>query len=277
MSNGRKIFRFLKFIEDLRKFSSYLYDSSFDFITILKAFTTLSGCFYHLLDNLVWASNVGIMNRIISGELKWKTSKNFFSLLKTLIKLTTNILNFKECFYKEFHVENSENLFQETLKNRSRLRMISLNIFHTIIKLITLFFSLKIEPFYSLLHPVIVSLCGILYCVISIYKVYEKNKEFQYKMLKNYRRSSAQLVFNGRNNLRTQSYKEKSLNQNTPNVHLKRIKSFEYSLLERQPNQRLLEDEDYFEHYYIDFNKDYPIMPKNVLKEDTYYFHNIIT
>ena len=80
MSNGRKIFRFLKFVEDLKKFYSYLYDSSFDPITILKAFTTLSACFYHFLDNLVWASNVGMINRIISGELKWKTSKNFFSL-----------------------------------------------------------------------------------------------------------------------------------------------------------------------------------------------------
>ena len=75
MSNGRKIFSFLKFIEDLKKFINIIYDSSFDFQTVLKAFISLSGCFYHFLDNLVWASKMGMINKVFTGEINWKTSK----------------------------------------------------------------------------------------------------------------------------------------------------------------------------------------------------------
>jgi hypothetical protein len=261
MSNGRKIFGFLKFVEDFKKFYSYLFNSSFDIITILKAFTTLSSCFYHFLDNLVWASNVGMIDRIITGNLNWKTSKNFFSLLKTLIKIVTNFLNFKECMKNTWgdidHDKKDERFLNETLKNRSKLRMITLNIIQSLIKIVTLFYSLKYDPFYSFLHPIIVSLCGVVYCVISIFKLYYKNKEIQHKMLKNIRKSSENLF-----NTNAASISQNNLVLN----HFARLKSFECSLLERQPNQRLLYDENYFDSYYIDFNKDFPILKEKVLK-----------
>ena len=264
MSNGRKIFGFLKFVEDLKKFYSYLFDSSFDIITILKAFTTLSSCFYHFLDNLVWASNVGMIDRIITGNLNWKTSKNFFSLLKTLIKVVTNILNFKECmkntwdtFEKEIKNLNDEKILNDTLKNRSKLRMITLNIIQSIIKLITLFYSLKFEPFYSVLHPIIVSLCGVIYCVISIFKLYYKNKNMQHKMLRNLRKSTENLS----------NHYGSTISQNNFTLNrFKRLQSFECSLLERQPNQRIIYDKNYFANYYLDFNKDFPTITDYVIK-----------
>ena len=124
MANGRKIFRFLKFVEDLKKFISIISESSFDIKTVLKAFTCLSGCFYHFLDNLVWASNVGIINRVFTGEINWKTSKNFFSQIRTLIKLLTAMMEFKNCYFassvnneNEIKNENFEKIINETIKN----------------------------------------------------------------------------------------------------------------------------------------------------------------
>jgi len=55
-----------------------------------------------------------------------------------------------------------------------------------------------------------------------------------------------------------------------------KIKSFEFSLIERVPNLKLLHDEHYFDNYYIDFNKDFPIHPELVLKANNHDFQNII-
>ena len=55
------------------------------------------------------------------------------------------------------------------------------------------------------------------------------------------------------------------------NHDIKKVKSFELSLMDRQPNKNLL-DEDYFDNYYIDFNKDFPLFPELVLKGSNNYF-----
>ena len=269
MSNGRKIFRFMKFIEDLKKFYTYLYDSSFDPFTILKAFTTLFACFQHFLDNLVWASNVGMINRIITGELGWKTFKYFFNLLKTTIKLITNIIDFKFYYYNswinsenEIKNENYEKILNETFKNRSKLRQITIDIVHSLLKIITLIFSLKLEPLYSYLHPIIVALFGIVYCLLSLIKIFNKTDDDQKKIMRNFRGS-----FDGNstgNLLGHLNYQSKPSNLNP--ISRCRVSSlFELSLVERAPNHKLF-DENYFENYYIDFNKDFPLVPEMVLK-----------
>jgi hypothetical protein len=208
MSNGRKIFRFLKFVEDFKKFINLVYESSFDSKTVLKAFIALSGGFYHFLDNLVWASNVGMINRVFTGEINWKTSKNFFSIIRTLIKLFTAFMEFKNCYYSswikndnEIVNENYDKIINETIKNRSRLRMLTVDILQYLLKLTTLIYSSKIQPFYGLLHPIIVSFCGILFCCISIFKIYVKINEMQKKLLNDYKKSHDSLARYSTNNL----------------------------------------------------------------------------
>lgn len=201
MSNGRKIFRFLKFVEDLKKFINLTYDSSFDSKTVLKAFIALTGCFYHFLDNLVWASNMGMINRVFSGDINWKTSKNFFSIIRTLIKLYSAFMEFKNCYYNswikndsEIINENYEKIINETMKNRSKLRMLTVEIFELLLKMTTLMYSSKIQPFYSFLHPIIVSFCGILFFAISLFKIYLKIHEMQKKLLNDYKKSHESLA-----------------------------------------------------------------------------------
>lgn len=271
MSNGRKIFRFMKFIEDLKKFTSYLYDSSFNFYTVLKAFTTLFACFQHFLDNLVWASNVGMINPIITGELGWKTFKYFFNILKTSIKLVTNLINFKFYYYNswinnenEIKNENYEKLLNETFKNRSKLREITVDIVQSILKIITLIFSLKLEPIYSYLHPIIVSLCGIVYSVLSLIKIFIETDEDQKKIVKTFKGSFENNSTNNISGLNNLNCISKPANLN-PLSRCRRSSLFELSLVERAPNHKLF-DENYFDNYYIDFNKDFPLVPEMVLK-----------
>jgi hypothetical protein len=201
MSNGRKIFRFLKFVEDIKKFLQITYESSFDFENILKAFISLTGCFYHFLDNLVWASNVGMINRVFTGDINWKTSKNFFSVIRTTIKLFTTLIDFRYCYYtswikndNEIVNEKYDKIINETIKNRSKLRMLTVDIVQYIMKLLSLMYSMKIEPFFNLLHPIIVSLCGIIFCTLSIFKIYCKINKNQKQLIDNYKISKENLL-----------------------------------------------------------------------------------
>jgi hypothetical protein len=261
MSNGRKIFGFLKFIEDLKKFYSYLYESSFNTLGILKAFNCLASCFYHFLDSLVWASNVGIINQMFTGEIRWKTSKNFFSLIKTLIKFTTNLLDFKTCYYLSNLNENVkqddyENL-NKTIKSRSKLRMKFLGLVRSVLKIITQLYSLKFQPISSNLHPIVVALCGIIHCVLSLLKNYLKTYDNHIKLLQNTTKP----------NMKSEIIIRKGLTPSKSKAFMRRNSdSFELSLLERQPNKRILNDPEYFDDYYLDFNKDYALDPDKIIK-----------
>jgi hypothetical protein len=218
------------------------------------------------LDNLVWASNVGMINPIISGDLNWKTSKNFFSIIRTLIKLATSIIDFK-IFYvnSKLKNENTEDkeVLDETFKNRSKLRIITVDILHLLLKIIVSLNSLKLEPFYSFLHPITVSLCGIIACIISLFKIYYKTSETEKKLLKNFKDSQGIPYFS------SQDLKGLAQHSSLSNCCLK--STFELCLLERAPNSRLFE-ECYFKNYYIDFNKDFPTDPNKVLNANTNHF-----
>ena len=95
MSSGRKIFRLLKFLEDLKKLFIYFYKTP-DAVKILKGMILLSGFFYHIMDNLVWGVNVGILNEFLVGDIRYKMSKNFFSLIRNWIKLIMDCIKIKK-------------------------------------------------------------------------------------------------------------------------------------------------------------------------------------
>lgn len=96
--------------------------------------------FLHFLDSLVWASIVGIINQMFTGEIRWKTSKNYFSLIKTLIKLT-NMVDFKNCYFQskmfQYSMQEDDNNLDKTIKNRYKLRMKILGIVRSVLKITT--------------------------------------------------------------------------------------------------------------------------------------------
>ena len=56
-----------------------------------------------------------------------------------------------------------------------------------------LLYSSKIQVFYSIMHPIIISFFGVLVCGISIFKFYIKINEMQKKILNNYKKSDGLL------------------------------------------------------------------------------------
>ncbi len=242
MSSGRKIFRLLKFMEDLRKLCGYFYKTP-DAVQILKAFICLFGLIYHILDNIVWAANTGIIDEFLLGEIRWKMSKNFFSLIRNMIKLIMDVLKIRkyishdryneEEILTEFNKEISNvnrhshcNIIKQTLENRVKIRMKSIDIAHSSLRICMLSYNLKIEPFYSVSHPVYIAFFGVLHASISIYKQLSKNSDL-------------------RNSFSIYGFIEKGKNSG----------SLEKLLIDNRDEEELFSD-DYFDNYYIDFNKD---------------------
>lgn len=115
ISNGRKIFRFLKFIEDFKKIIKYFHSKDFNNKTIINMIISLFSMFYHILENLELLSNLGVLKRNITDELNWREGKNFFSLLKSVVKLVF-FLNELMNFMKEAK-EKDENQRKGSIKD----------------------------------------------------------------------------------------------------------------------------------------------------------------
>lgn len=107
MSNSRKVFRFLRFFvvlveaENLIRFSnkkSYL--KALILINLIYSFS------YYLLDNVVWAVSVGIINRTISKfNLKWKKSKDTCGIGRVITNLIISIIAARNSIIKERKVK----------------------------------------------------------------------------------------------------------------------------------------------------------------------------
>ena len=65
ISSGRKVFKFLKFIDEVKNISELVHDGKADkhgmWVKCLAIFARLCGFFYYLLDNVVWFSNMGMI------------------------------------------------------------------------------------------------------------------------------------------------------------------------------------------------------------------------
>jgi len=268
MSNGRKIFRFLKWIENLKEIYYHIIYNSPTLINLLKAFKSLSSFFYHLFDNILWASNLGLVSEYLIGDIKIKNIKNIFSLLRNILKIIADFIKFKHFYCLEKQNENKiemlnekynrdnkdifDNLLKDTFEIRKKLRAKQFDLIHSCLRVCMLLSSLRLEPFYSNLHPIFIGICGSIHSIIALYKTLqdpELNEEEKLKETKN---------------------KEKYENGNFKK--LKRASS-SLSMLVGQSdynnNPKLKENfysEDFFKDYYIDFNKDFPMDPKSVLK-----------
>ena len=246
MSNGRKIFRFLKWLEDIKTVYYYILYKDTSITNISKGLMSLSSFFYHIFDNFVWSNNVGIMGEYFVGEIKHKNLKNFFSLLRNLIKIVLDFYKFKSLYYinrqneeevseafdkrvENYQAEIYNKILTHTVEVRVKLRKKILDIVHSFLRISMLLYSLRAEPFYSNLHPIFIGFCGMTHSIISLYKVFQNLDK---------------------------------------NEQPERHKSTLHVLVdenERNIKQKMIFDEDFFENYYIDYNKDYHLDPKKII------------
>ena len=252
MSSGRKIFRLLKFLEDLKKLFIYFYKTP-DAVKILKGMILLSGFFYHIMDNLVWGVNVGILNEFLVGDIRYKMSKNFFSLIRNWIKLIMDCIKIKKYvsydkfneeeiiskFNKEmssFKINSNYNTIKQTLENRAKIRMKTLDIIHSSLRICMISYNLKLEPLYSISHPVYIALFGLSQVSISIFKHLVKISEY----------SNTYSIYG--------------------HFEINKSSSLEKLLIDTNLNEDQIFRPDYFDHYYIDFNKDYSEKSEKIIK-----------
>jgi hypothetical protein len=257
MSSGRKIFRFLKWIEDIKTIFYYIVYKDTSLRNIFKALMSLSSFFYHIFDNLVWSNNVGLIGEYFVGDIKLKNAKNLFSLLRNIIKIIMDFYKFKSLYYlnkkneeevsevfekrvENFQTEINNKVLKQTLEIRSKLRNKILDLFHSFLRINMLLYSLRLDPAYSQLHPIFIGLCGMLHSIISLYKIFVES-----------------------NNMPINNNKEK--------------KSTLHILIEENEfKKEKIFDKNYFDDYYLDFNKDFPVDPKNIISIRTVNLFNDI-
>jgi hypothetical protein len=252
MSAGRKILRFLNWFEDIKGMYYYIIYKNTSIRNIFKALMSLSSFFYHIFDNLVWTSSVGLISEYLIGDIKLKNTKNLFSLFRNLIKIIMDFYKFKSLYFinskneeevlevfdnkvENFKTEAHNRIVTQTLQIRLKLRLKILDLVHSFLRINMLLYSLRIEPFYSNLHPIFIGLCGMTHSLISIYKSITVINESRH--------------FNSSKN-------EEKNNKSTLDMIME-----DNVVLNKQ---RIFE-KDYFDNYYLDFNKDYPTEPSKVL------------
>ena len=69
ISSGRKVFKFLKFVDEMKSIVDLLKDDNGKKHGVLVYFLTLlariCGFFYYILDNVVWFTNMGMLRYYI--------------------------------------------------------------------------------------------------------------------------------------------------------------------------------------------------------------------
>lgn len=104
ISSGRKVFKFLKFVDEIKNISDLIKEKKSEklkhgiFLWLTELFVRICGFFYYLLDNVVWFSNMGMIEKKIFNKLKWKRLKDVFSLIKNWTEVFKSIyIWYKTC------------------------------------------------------------------------------------------------------------------------------------------------------------------------------------
>ncbi len=92
LSSGRKIFRFLLFLNEFSEMHAIIKKRNWNIeLKVLKFMSSISSFSYYLLDNLVWIAQIGIFNEIFMPVKKIKKYKDMVSLVKTILEVTVGI------------------------------------------------------------------------------------------------------------------------------------------------------------------------------------------
>ncbi len=89
MKSARKIFKFLKFIDELHSLAKLAYSKKPKIIIILKLFAHIATFFHNIVDNLLWGVNIGVLSSVFDQPTykRWKAMKHTFSLIRIIFKL----------------------------------------------------------------------------------------------------------------------------------------------------------------------------------------------
>ena len=91
MKNTRKIFKFLKFIDQISSIVKNLESSKPVYLKIVSISEHLMACCSNFFDNIIWAVNVEVLDWLPQRSvMRLKANKYYFSLLKIIFKMLSN-------------------------------------------------------------------------------------------------------------------------------------------------------------------------------------------
>lgn len=160
MSNGRKIFRFLKFIEGLGALQNVFSKRKPMILKVLWSTYHLLRVIYYSLDNVIWAASIGVLTELVSPAslLRLRDWRNMVLLIRTITKIAVcsiAMYNYEKTT-KEYQkqllglpnhlmVENDRSceIIRGYLKKRRKIRFAKLRIFHSCLHILILIKNLR--------------------------------------------------------------------------------------------------------------------------------------
>ena len=196
LSNGRKIFRFLLFLNEYGEINEILKNTKRPIgLKILKLLSAVCSHNYYFFDNIVWFTQIGILNKQFHSKYKWKKLKDTFSLWKTIFEVIISVYVViiktakEQAIYRDLTREEGKKIRQNTrqyvlMRNliliRRKIKFHQMEVFIYLMRMIMLIFSLKLVG-HNQLHPIFVSICGLFQAIAVVYKSMKGKKKF-YKL-----------------------------------------------------------------------------------------------
>ncbi len=92
ISNGRKIFRLLLWMNEMAELNELIKDKVRTPMWVLKLISLSCSFIYYLTDNIVYLASLDFVSPLVPGTTtKWKQIKNRFSLTKTILEVAIAI------------------------------------------------------------------------------------------------------------------------------------------------------------------------------------------
>ncbi|KRX00295.1 hypothetical protein PPERSA_10794 [Pseudocohnilembus persalinus] len=188
MKQGRKIFKFLKYLEQLDKFKKIYKNQGkqhifFSLLQYLKVICKICSQFF---DNILWGINVGVLSEVVTSDTpkNVKNIKDTFSLIGQILKIIVTHIQYLENDTKEqtlfeeilkidncimVKMEKSRQLCLKYLVQRGKKRDKRYKLVITLIRIMMLTKRLKIYPLNKLMDGVLYSFCGLFITVTEIF------------------------------------------------------------------------------------------------------------
>ena len=197
ISNGRKIFRLLLFLNEIQEFDNIIKNSKLQLpLKILKLASTVCSFNYYLMDNLVWFSKmdfIAAQDPILGLKFKWL--KNVFSFGKTVLEIIISLYNIVLKEREEIKLRIKLRKYNDKLivpdaewyvlarnliivRRECRFYMVEFWIY--LLRFVLLTSSLRLVG-HSVLHPIFSSLCGLVMSFCVVFKSMKGKKDF-YKL-----------------------------------------------------------------------------------------------
>lgn len=187
MSNGRKMIRFLRFLDEVGAVERLLEATkTWTLVPALKLCSHAASFLYYVLDNFVLASSIGIISKFIASiNIRWKNTKDMSSFVRCVLEVIIVLLTLREIRQNirvaEMQLKSghqttltlqSKNfeILTKLLAHRRKLRFMYLDLVQNILRLVMLVKALGL-PGSKQLSPILIASVGVTTSALAVFKV----------------------------------------------------------------------------------------------------------